>query len=92
MKAIIITLFLIINIYPAFSQHANVLFENVNLYDYEKGALSGPFNVLIEGNTIKIISRSKIPENGNNSLIIQGKGKTLIPGLIDVHVHLVFGS
>lgn len=51
MKAIIITLFLIINIYPAFSQHANVLFENVNLYDYEKGVLSGPFNVLIEGNT-----------------------------------------
>lgn len=68
-----------------------VLFENVNIFDGKTEQLILNQNVLIEGN--KIISISPKPISETSSLtIINGKGKTLMPGLIDVHVHMIFGS
>lgn len=42
-------------------------------------------NVLIEGNQIKKIS--DLPISAENATIIDGKGKFLMPGLIDAHWH-----
>ncbi|WP_366938409.1 amidohydrolase family protein, partial [Algoriphagus sp.] len=47
--------------------------------------------VLIVGNKIADISSSTF-ESQTNLLVINGQGKTLMPGLIDNHVHLTFGS
>jgi imidazolonepropionase-like amidohydrolase len=48
-------------------------------------------NVLVIGNKISKISSSTI-EIDSDVLVINGQGKTLMPGLIDNHVHLTFGS
>lgn len=74
------------------AQESQVLIENVKLLDYKTQTLTPPKHVLINGNTIQTISTSPIDAQGKNIVRIDAKGKTLIPGLIDVHVHLVFGA
>lgn len=64
-----------------------ILINNVMIFDgvHEK-TVSG--NVLIQGDTIARISASPIPVNRSaNTQIIDGKGKFLMPGLIDAHWH-----
>lgn len=73
------------------AQEKQVLIENVKLLDYTTQTLTPPKHVLINGNTIQTISTSPIDAQGKDIVRIDAKGKTLIPGLIDVHVHLVFG-
>lgn len=83
---------------PAFSQSApadNVtLFENVRIFDGRSPELSPPRNVLIRGNKIAKISADPIPVDTPSSnirrattKIIHGDGRTLMPGLIDMHWH-----
>ena len=55
-------------------------------------SFSEPQNVLIENKTILQVSKEWTNEMKTAPVKIQGKGKTLLPGLIDVHVHLVFGA
>jgi imidazolonepropionase-like amidohydrolase len=74
------------------AQERQVLIENVKLLDYTTQMLTPPKHVLIKGNTIQTISTSPIDAKGKNIVKIDAKGKTLMPGLIDVHVHLVFGA
>ncbi len=76
-----------------FSLHAQerTLFENVRIFDGKSTTLTEPMNVLIENGTIARISATPIqPVDGVT--VINGEGRTLMPGLIDVHVHLVFSS
>jgi imidazolonepropionase-like amidohydrolase len=48
---------------------------------------------LIEGNIIQRISTDPIPVNRRaDTLIIAGEGRTLMPGLIDAHVHTMMES
>lgn len=68
-----------------------ILFKNVKIFDGTSSSLSPESNVLVSGNTIQKISQTDITVD-ENTLVIEGNGKTLMPGLIDVHVHLVFGS
>ena len=72
-----------------------ILFENVRIFDGKSDALSTPSFVLVSGNLIKTISPTPIPasEKENDTLIrIEGRGRTLIPGLIDAHAHLMFAT
>jgi imidazolonepropionase-like amidohydrolase len=65
-----------------------VLFENVSIFDGKSGTLSDRMNVLVRGNTIDKISKDPIPsDRGANARIIAGGGRTLMPGLIDMHWH-----
>jgi imidazolonepropionase-like amidohydrolase len=64
------------------------LFENVRIFDGKGAALSTPANVLIRGNVIERISTQPIPvDRRADTRIIDGGGRTLMPGLIDVHWH-----
>lgn len=72
-------------------EHTAVLFKNVKIFDGTSSNLSPESNVLVSGNTIQRISQTDITVD-ENTLVIEGNGKTLMPGLIDAHVHLVFGS
>lgn len=74
------------------AQEKQVLIENVKLLDYATQTLTPPRYVLIKGNTIQTITASPIDAQDKNVVRIDAKGKTLMPGLIDVHVHLVFGA
>src|SRR4051794_23885678 len=64
-----------------------VVFANVTVVDVEKGSLRLNQTVVIEGT--KIIAaddaaRVRIPRGAR---VIPGKGKFLMPGLWDMHVH-----
>lgn len=75
------------------SQSPTVLFENVRIFDGTSNKLSAPSNVLVRGNIIERISTNPIPVNRRaDTRIIQGDGRTLMPGLIDAHVHMTFGA
>lgn len=68
-----------------------VLFRNVRIFDGKSAALSGPTAVLVRGNTIAAIGAGAIPA-GPAVMIVDGGGRTLMPGLIDAHVHLTFSA
>ncbi len=89
----LLTLFLCIVFLQAIQgQEKQVLIENVKLIDFTSQMLTSPRYVLIEGCTIQHISASPIKAKDKDVIRIDGKGKTLMPGLIDAHVHLVFGA
>ncbi|MBL1409574.1 metal-dependent hydrolase family protein [Sphingobacterium faecale] len=81
-----------VSIYPVWAQQNQILLENVRILDQKTQSLTTPSHVLINGNIIQKISSSPIVINGKEVVTINGSGKTLIPGLIDAHVHMVFGS
>ena len=68
------------------AEPTQVLFENVRVWDGESKSLTENSRVLVEGNTIKSVGGSARP--AENAQVIDGGGRTLMPGLIDSHVHL----
>ena len=71
---------------------AKILINNVEIFN-GKDAKTIKGNVLIEGNIItKISTEGIITDRSGLTQIIDGKGKFLMPGLIDAHVHLLFES
>lgn len=60
------------------------VFDNVRIFDGT--ALTAPMNVLVEGNRIVRISAEPIDADATATRIA-GNGRTLMPGLIDVHWH-----
>ncbi len=77
---------------PAFAQNTPdsvTLFNHVRIFDGKSAALSAPANVLVRGDKIEKISAQPIAtDRRGDTKIIDGMGKTLMPGLIDNHVHL----
>lgn len=67
----------------------SILFENVRIFNGTSDQLSEPSNVLVVGNKIKTISQTPIATASGIKLTrINGNNRTLMPGLIDNHVHL----
>ena len=67
---------------------AVTLFSNVRIFDGRSPALSAPSNVLVRGNVIDRISREPIAvDRSAETRIIDGGGRTLMPGLSDMHWH-----
>ncbi len=62
-----------------------ILFENVRVFDGKSDALTEPSNVLVEDGKIAAISIDPIEADGAS--VIEGDGRTLMPGLIDAHWH-----
>ncbi len=69
---------------------AQVLFTNVNIFDGKNDKLSMGMSVLVEGNLIKEIGTGIAADDGTT--VIDGGGRTLMPGLIDMHQHLMLGG
>jgi imidazolonepropionase-like amidohydrolase len=70
-----------------------VLFENVRVFNGTADRRSELSNVLVVGNVIRTVSISPIaPPADVNLTRIQGGGRTLMPGLIDAHVHIMFAT
>jgi len=64
-----------------------ILITNVGIFDGENDELV-PGNVLIENNLIKQVSEQGISVNPD-AMRIDGGGRTLMPGLIDMHQHIM---
>ncbi len=70
------------------SSEGTVLFQNVRVFDGKSSELSPPTNVLVRGNKIEKITTEDIPvDRRADTIIIDGDGRTLMPGLIDAHWH-----
>ena len=66
------------------------LFKNVNVFDGKNEKLLANASVLVEGNLIRQVSTGALDAPG--ATIIDGGGRTLVPGFIDVHTHLTLTS
>src|SRR5215475_11193 len=68
------------------------LFFNVRIFD-GKSDKSAPSNVLVRGNVIEKISDKPIPTDRRaDTTLIDGGGRTLMPGLIDAHWHAMLAT
>lgn len=65
-----------------------LLFREVRVLDTAHGALGAPTDVLVRGNRIAAIGAGARPSA--SARVIEGRGRTLMPGLIDVHWHSTF--
>ncbi|MCI0548465.1 MAG: amidohydrolase family protein [Candidatus Rokubacteria bacterium] len=65
---------------------AQYLFRNVQLLDPAKDRLLGGHEVLVEDDRIREVSERPLPVGG--ATVVDGGGRTLMPGLIDCHVHV----
>jgi imidazolonepropionase-like amidohydrolase len=67
---------------------AVTIFQNVRVFDGKSSELSPPAFVLVRGNKIDRISSTAIPaDQMPGAVLIDGGGRTLMPGLIDAHWH-----
>lgn len=67
---------------------AAVVFRNVRIFDGRSASLSAPSQVLVRGNLIEKITTAPLgAEEMAGAQVIQGGGRTLMPGLIDAHWH-----
>ncbi len=75
---------------PASAQSvpAETLFRNVRVYDGKGSSLSAPTSVLVRGNQIAAIGTAASATPGTT--VVEGEGRTLMPGLIDAHWHAMF--
>lgn len=73
---------------------AEVIFENVRIFDGSSDGLSMPSYVLVVGDRIAEISDTRLSgyQLGSRATVVAGGGRTLMPGLIDAHVHLMMES
>ncbi len=67
---------------------AQTLITNVHVFDGVNDGRIENANVLIESNLIAAVSTDPISAEG--ATVIDGGGRTLIPGLIDVHWHTTY--
>ncbi len=64
-----------------------VLFTNVHIFDGVSNKRMENASVLVDGNKIKTIARGSIEAPG--ATVINGGGRTLTPGFIENHAHLM---
>jgi imidazolonepropionase-like amidohydrolase len=76
---------------PSSAPAPEVLFRDVRVFNGKSGGLSGPTAVLVRGNTIAAVGAGAIPANPAAS-VIDGSGRTLMPGLIDAHVRMMMAD
>ncbi len=67
------------------------LFINVNVFNGKSLTLARGMSVLVEGGKIKSIAAGT-PAAPAGATVIDGGGRTLMPGLIDVHVHIFLSA
>lgn len=63
------------------------LIKNVNVFDGKNSGLKEAQNIVIEENLVSEITGAEISEEAFDE-VIDGKGMTAMPGMIDAHVHL----
>jgi imidazolonepropionase-like amidohydrolase len=66
------------------------LFRNFRMLDPERDEVVGGFELLVEDARIREVSERPIP--ADNAAVVDCGGRTLMPGLIDSHVHVVLSE
>ena len=66
-----------------------ILIKNVHVWDGSSDGVTKEIGVLVENNLIKKLRASASDANAD-AIVIDGGGRVLMPGLIDMHTHLMF--
>jgi imidazolonepropionase-like amidohydrolase len=75
------------------SEYDSTLFRNVRIFDGRSPRLSPASDVLVRGATIERIASNPIGmAHGERQEQIDGSGRVLMPGLIDMHWHAMMAS
>jgi imidazolonepropionase-like amidohydrolase len=75
------------------SQYDSIVFRNVRIFDGRSPRLSPISDVLVRGDAIERIATNPIGvAHGERRLQIDGGGRVLMPGLIDMHWHAMMAS
>jgi imidazolonepropionase-like amidohydrolase len=69
---------------------SQLLFRNFQLLEPDVGALQGGHELLVEGDTVREVSGK--PIKAAKADVIDCGGRTLMPGLIDSHVHVTLSE
>lgn len=69
---------------------AQIILENARIFDGESADCAEGMSVLVEDGTIREVSDR--PIKADDALRIDVSGKTLMPGLIDLHIHSYFSD
>ena len=69
---------------------SQLLFRNFQLLEPEVGALQGGHELLVEGDTVREVSDR--PIKAEKADVIDCDGRTMMPGLIDSHVHVTLSE
>jgi imidazolonepropionase-like amidohydrolase len=85
--AVVASTFTALTVSAAEKAVQQILFKNVSVFNGIDNKLYSKSNVLVEGNLIKSISTKDIKVNAD-ATVINGEGRTLMPGLIEGHGHL----
>jgi len=67
---------------------AEILFRNVRVFDGKSDQLTAPTSVLVRGNLIASVGPA-VAATAPGASIVEGGGRTLMPGLIDAHWHTI---
>ncbi len=72
---------------------SEIVFRDVRVFDGLSDQLSDPADVVVSGNVIRSVSAASPADAGDaTGTVIDGAGRVLIPGLIDVHAHIAFAT
>lgn len=71
-----------------YRQDAPFAFTNVTVIDPASGKVRSGMTVVVEGGRIASVGKSQTVKLPKSTKVIQARGKYLIPGLWDMHIHL----
>lgn len=74
------------------AQEPILAFTHVNLIDGTGSPVLPDMTVIVEGRRISQMGKSDVTPLPKGARVVEGRGKYLIPGLWDMHVHEVFGE
>ena len=71
---------------------AALVIRNGNVFDSERGVVKPRTTVVIQGDRITAVGRADSVRAPAGATVIDATGKTVIPGLWDMHTHLFLGG
>lgn len=80
------------NITGANAQEHILAFKHVNVIDATGRPVKADATVVLRGPRIALVGKSSDVKVPSRAQVIEGRGKYLIPGLWDMHVHEIFGA
>ena len=76
-----------------FKPHDSIIvIKNVNVVDVAAGKIQPDMTVVIDGDRITSVAKPSQIHSHVKPTVVDGRGKFLIPGLWDMHVHVMFGD
>jgi imidazolonepropionase-like amidohydrolase len=77
---------------PGLAASRPIAITQVNVIDVAGGTVAADATVVLSGGRIADVAKSADVHVPHGAQVIDGSGKFLIPGLWDMHVHMVFGD